>query len=365
MTKMLSLFATSALAATATAQTSELFLTDFMDTHTYVVQNGQIVRQFSRTAWNDGPALVVQSTIRMYGQVWGGVGHEYDLNGNLLAGQYTNPFYIDCLDGATDGTRNWTIPANDASMDYAVLKATASWENIAVAFVPQRRSFGITYDYTDDTLWLTNKSTAVCDRVQHYDTNGTLLGEFPVSIDGGGGGIALDQADQTLWIPGAFATVGNLYQFDKAGNLLQTVTVPGLNTNTFGAEFYSVTPFDNYCKSNNNSTGGKAIISAKGDVRISVNDLTLTAAPVPNQVFLFIHGNSPNETPFGNGYLCIAGGITRVLPPAVATGNMAQRTVDISGFTPGTKYFQCWFRDPMGGGAAFDTSNGISITFVP
>jgi hypothetical protein len=159
MTKMLSLFATSALAATATAQTSELYLTDFMDTHTYVVQNGQIVRQFSRTAWNDGPALVVQSTIRMYGQVWGGVGHEYDVNGISSPGSTRIPSTSTVSTGPPTELVTGPFRRTTPAWTTRFMKATASWDNIAVAFVPQRRSSGITYDYTDNTLWVTNKST--------------------------------------------------------------------------------------------------------------------------------------------------------------------------------------------------------------
>jgi hypothetical protein len=32
---------------------------------------------------------------------------------------------------------------------------------------------------------------------------------------------------------------------------------------------------------------------------------------------------------------------------------------------PGTHRFQCWFRDPAAGGASFDLSNGLEVTFVP
>jgi hypothetical protein len=221
----------------ALAQTSELYLTTYENTKAYVVQNGAIIRQFDRTRGSDGPALVVQDTIKMYGQFGGAVGREYDLNGNLLSGQYPNTGFVDCYDGATDGRRNWTIAHNDFDKNFAVIAADADWGNAQVAFVPGNRSSGITYDPTDNSLWITN-NVGGSDRVQHYDLNGNLLGEFAIGyISGGGYGIALDYADNTLWIPGAFATAGRLYQYDKQGNLLQTVTVQGLNTNTLGAEF--------------------------------------------------------------------------------------------------------------------------------
>ena len=31
----------------------------------------------------------------------------------------------------------------------------------------------------------------------------------------------------------------------------------------------------------------------------------------------------------------------------------------------GTRNFQCWFRDPAAGGAAYNTSDGLEVVFVP
>jgi hypothetical protein len=203
MNRILFVVSMALLAGSARSQTSELYLTDYGSTTCYVVRNGQVLRSFQRQASNDGPALVVQSTVKMFGQYSGGVGREYDYNGALLAGQYPNTGFVDCYDGATDGTRNWTISHNDFSNNFAVLVGDSNWGGMAVAFVPTNRSSGITYDASDNSLWITN-NVGGSDKVQHYTTTGTLLGEFSYSwISGGGYGIALDPADQTLWIPGA------------------------------------------------------------------------------------------------------------------------------------------------------------------
>lgn len=225
------------LAAPALAQTSRLYLTTYQDTRAYVVQNGQIVLQFTRTGPNDGPALVVQNTIKMLGQAGGNIGREYSLTGNLLPGQYPNTGFVDCYDGATDGRRNWTISHNDFGNNFAVIEGNADWQNKRVLFVPQRRSSGITYDPSDTSFWITN-NVGGSDRVQHYSLTGQLLGEFPIPLQSGGGyGIALDYADGTLWIPGAFGTAGRLLQYNRNGQLLQDITVPGLVGNVLGAEF--------------------------------------------------------------------------------------------------------------------------------
>ena len=76
MARLPLLIALSLTAPLASAQTSELFLTSWQDTQAYVVQNGQIIRQFQRTLTDDGPALVVGDTIKMYGQTTGSLGRE-------------------------------------------------------------------------------------------------------------------------------------------------------------------------------------------------------------------------------------------------------------------------------------------------
>jgi len=122
----------------------------------------------------------------------------------------------------------------------------------------------------------------------------------------------------------------------------------------------------NYCTSNPSSTGFPAVIGFSGSCVALVNDFTLTAGPLPDQPFLFFFGNSQIQVPFGNGFLCAGGGIVRINPPAVASGGTATREVDLaaSAITSGvTKNFQCWFRDPAGGGAFFNTSDGLAVTF--
>jgi len=123
----------------------------------------------------------------------------------------------------------------------------------------------------------------------------------------------------------------------------------------------------NYCASTPNSTGVAAVISYSGSTSLADNNLTLYAAPVPNKPGIFFFGPNQIEIPFGNGFLCVGGGLTRLNPPVVASGNLATYVVDVvaAGLIVGTTNFQYWGRDPAGGGAFFNTSNGLSITFIP
>jgi len=223
--------------ATALAQTSELYLTSWDTTQVFVVQNGQIVRQFNRSSTVDGPGLVVQSTVKCIGQDAGQTGREYDLSGAPLSGTYTNPSYGSLYDGATNGTNNWSVAHNDFNTNFAVVQGDADWQNLQVLFVPVNRSSGITYDANTNTLWISNNSGG-SDRVQQFDLSGNVLSEFPVSLQSGGGyGIAWDPADDTLWLPGAFGTAGHIYQYSKTGSLLNDLTISGLAPNILGAEF--------------------------------------------------------------------------------------------------------------------------------
>jgi len=125
---------------------------------------------------------------------------------------------------------------------------------------------------------------------------------------------------------------------------------------------------DNYCVANPNSTGFPALISASGSASIADNDVTLRSSPVPNQPFIFFFGPNQIQVPFGNGFLCTGGGLTRILPPGLASGQIAIRAVDLPsvGITvAGAKNFQCWYRDPAAGGAFFNTSDGLHVIFVP
>jgi hypothetical protein len=75
---------------------------------------------------------------------------------------------------------------------------------------------------------------------------------------------------------------------------------------------------------------------------------------------------------FGNGRQCASGQITRF--PLLFTdgsGNAAAAVDNTTAPALGnivsgrTWNWQFWFRDPMGGGAAFNTSNGLSVTYCP
>ena len=94
----------------------------------------------------------------------------------------------------------------------------------------------------------------------------------------------------------------------------------------------------------------------------------------PLQNGLFYYGQDQLQQPFGNGTRCVSG--PQVFRLGVETADffgLLSHSLDNTA-PPGptgqilagsTWHFQAWFRDPAAGGAAFDLSDGYTVTFVP
>ena len=126
---------------------------------------------------------------------------------------------------------------------------------------------------------------------------------------------------------------------------------------------------DRYCMATANSTGSPASISATGSLSVTAQDLTFTAAPVPDQFGLFYFGPNQISLPFGNGFRCVGGSSSR-LPLEMGSGNVLTHVVDftaepaLSQFTATSTWnVQAWFRDPAAGGAAFNLSDALELLF--
>jgi glucose/arabinose dehydrogenase len=177
--------------------------------------------------------------------------------------------------------------------------------------------------------------------------------------------------------PAGNPTINNITSFgeDAAGELYLVDPIGG-------DLFKIVSPCEasNYCVANSNSTGHPAVIGSSGSLSISSNDLVLNARDCPRNKFgIFFYGPAQIDIPFGNGHLCVGAGglgIFRLDPAVQISGlGIATRPVDYtvppsnSGpgqITPGATWnFQFWYRDPFAGGAAFNTTDGLSILFCP
>jgi hypothetical protein len=125
----------------------------------------------------------------------------------------------------------------------------------------------------------------------------------------------------------------------------------------------------NYCVISPNSAGPGASIAGSGTASLSANNLVLTTTGLPpSPIGIYFYGPNEVQNPFGNGQLCVGGQVFRtgvtVGSMGVATKNVNLTQPIFSQITSGSIWkFQSWYRDVNGGGAQFNTSNGLSITF--
>jgi hypothetical protein len=124
-----------------------------------------------------------------------------------------------------------------------------------------------------------------------------------------------------------------------------------------------------------NSTGVGANLLGTGSASVSADDLRFIATDLrPNHAALLFVGN--NETNggfgswFGDGLMCVAGGIVRLeLKTASAAGTafFGPGLGVIGGWGAGdTRRFQVWYRDPMGPcNLGWNLTNGYAVPFAP
>lgn len=127
-----------------------------------------------------------------------------------------------------------------------------------------------------------------------------------------------------------------------------------------------------YCVTSPNSAGAGAQIGSSGSLSIAANSFTVTVTnAIAGDQGLFFFGSVQTQVPFGNGVRCVTGVLTRLDPPQLAgPGGSSSRAVDFtaagSAIVAGSTWnFQYWYRDPAAGGAGFNLSNGLSVTFLP
>jgi hypothetical protein len=136
---------------------------------------------------------------------------------------------------------------------------------------------------------------------------------------------------------------------------------------------------ESYCYgAGNSSTNQGARIASSGSLSLAQNRFALhVSGVVPNTTSLFFYGPKRQMTPFGDGYRCIGGAVSRLGPPLSSTPTgVVLRSLDFtlpplssgSGqVNPGVPWhFQLWYRDPAHvGGAGFNLSNALQATFCP
>ena len=129
---------------------------------------------------------------------------------------------------------------------------------------------------------------------------------------------------------------------------------------------------ESYCVGAPNSVGSGAVIGTSGTSSASLNALVLEATEAPAQQFgLFFYGPNQVQVAFGDGFRCVGGSLARLPIVLTDAGGQASWPLDLTmppsagdQITAGSSWnFQFWYRDPGAGGAGFNTSNAMKVTF--
>ena len=213
---------------------SKLYLTAGEQGHNFIIQGSTVTQ--SNVAVGKEYAIAVSGDVRTLIPSSEGStgGANYDLNFTDTGGRYTSTFNF--FDGTTDGTHNYSVNYNIGSEN--VYQTGRNWQTPVALFQVPEAYFGITYDRTNNSLWISNfHGTTVGD----YSLTGTLLSSFNTTFNSITC-LSLDPADNTLWM-GSQNTKGTFYQYSKGGVFLQSDTYAALaNQNTLGGEFNIAAP---------------------------------------------------------------------------------------------------------------------------
>ena len=177
--------------------------------------------------------IAVYGDVRTQGYSDTTQGDRFDLSGTPLSGgPYTNNVADSQLhDGTSDGNYNYSV-------DYVtgdLLQFDRNWASPTVLFNVTGTLPGagyITMDLTDGSFWISQWGGP--DAVNHYTSTGSLLSSFNSGLTANFG-LALDPVDGTLWMAD---NSYNLYQFDQAGNPLQSLNYSSVSAGGwYGMEF--------------------------------------------------------------------------------------------------------------------------------
>jgi len=213
---------------------SEYYMTWGDNDLAVVVQGNSVVRSWIMSSYGQSPIAVLNGFVRTDGYTSGTHGDEYTTLGVPTGNSYAHPAAILAFyDGTTDGHFNYGVDWGNGG----VYRMNLDWSNAVQLFPTVTQSLGITYDPTNDSLWVSDWTD---NTIRDYTMSGTVLSSFTSAV-GKMTGLALDHADNTLWFGTQVdisSTTRTLYQYSKSGGLLSTAGYAGLtNVNYLGGEF--------------------------------------------------------------------------------------------------------------------------------
>ncbi len=155
---------------------------------------------------------------------------EYSLAGVPTGNSWVGPGgFAEMLDGTTNGQGTYYGASWNTR---GVTTSDSTFTNTTVLFDPGFPVIGITYDSSDNTLWLVNDSNG---SVSHYTLLGTQISTFSPGLGGRECCLAYDDVSDTLWLSENGSNV--ISNYSKTGTLIGSVTVTGMSPgNTWGGE---------------------------------------------------------------------------------------------------------------------------------
>lgn len=128
-----------------------------------------------------------------------------------------------------------------------------------------------------------------------------------------------------------------------------------------------------YCTTSPNSAGAGTLMQSFGSTSISANDFAVGTVGNPvHQFGLFFMGPAQTSTPLGDGTLCVSGQLVRYGAQLTDGAGASYRAIDntippASGhLTVGSTWnWQWWYRDQPAGGAGYNLSDALTVTFCP
>ncbi|MFT4540032.1 MAG: hypothetical protein ACI835_002481 [Planctomycetota bacterium] len=178
------------------------------------------------------------------------------------------------------------------------------------------------------------------------------------------------------WVTGMSVAGGGFAGFDSANLAANDFSPTDMDAIGYPSVFLlraigsGATLGSSYCTGAANSVDPSgSSITAVGSTSIAATALELIADNAPSQPAIFYYGPNQLNLPFGNGVRCVGGSVNR-LPVEFGSGGEIRHLVDVPANAANfgsmaSVNFQCWYRDPAGGGASFNLSDGVEIAFQP
>jgi serine/threonine-protein kinase len=165
-------------------------------------------------------------------------GGSFRLDGTPIAVPVAPSAAICCFsDGTTDGRFNYSVRQDSTLLEPigsralsppALYQFERDWSKPQALFplLPEGEYFGVAHSTAGDSFWLT-RNTRNEGRIEHWSRQGALLSTRILVPWADLMGLALDPADNTLWVtrPGSSGVL-RLENFDTAGRHLGSLDVP-------------------------------------------------------------------------------------------------------------------------------------------